>query len=129
MLGSVKFETTPALVIRPIELVPSFVNHSAPSGPTAICCGVLIPVPVKKVTATGGDVPEAAFVECHTSATTAVADRPTIITRTTTNRAHRRFRNFDGFIPVGRRESALRPATSTVPLFKPDARTNEEGIL
>ena len=34
------FDTTPAVVIRPIELLPSLVNHKAPSAPTAMPSGV-----------------------------------------------------------------------------------------
>ena len=45
MLGSVKFDTTPAVVIRPIELLPEFVNHGAPSGPTVMEFGPAMPVP------------------------------------------------------------------------------------
>ena len=33
MLGSVKLDTTPAVVIRPTELLLILVNHRAPSGP------------------------------------------------------------------------------------------------
>jgi len=32
----VKLVTTPAVVIRPIELTPMMVNHSAPSGPVVM---------------------------------------------------------------------------------------------
>ena len=39
--------TTPAVVIRPIELLPKFVNHKASSGRTVICPGAWIPGPVK----------------------------------------------------------------------------------
>ena len=38
--------TVPAVVIRPIELFPWFVNHKAPSEPAAISYGNAIPVPV-----------------------------------------------------------------------------------
>jgi hypothetical protein len=37
MLGSAKFVTAPAVVIRPIELLPWLVNQSAPSEPLAPC--------------------------------------------------------------------------------------------
>ena len=39
MLGSVKFDTTPAVVIRPIERLPALANHNAPSGPTVMFVG------------------------------------------------------------------------------------------
>src|SRR5690242_9029279 len=48
MLGSVKVDTTPAGVIRPIE--SSLVNQRFPSGPAAIAPGELIPVWGKLVT-------------------------------------------------------------------------------
>jgi hypothetical protein len=34
------------VVIRPIELLPELVNHSAPSEPVVIPTGLLTPVPV-----------------------------------------------------------------------------------
>ncbi len=34
--------TTPEVVIRPMELLPSLVNHKAPSGPSTMPWGVLI---------------------------------------------------------------------------------------
>ena len=46
----VKVDTVPEVVIRPIELLPLFVNHNAPSGPAAISQGWLIPGPVTFVT-------------------------------------------------------------------------------
>ena len=52
MLGSVKVEATPAVVIRPIELFPSSVNHRAPSGPTVMTSGAL--APMKSVTTPAG---------------------------------------------------------------------------
>ena len=70
-----KFETTPSVVIRPIELFPSSVNHSAPSGPNGDLLRQLIPDPVYEVTVTGGDVPAAVSFEVHVSATTAIADK------------------------------------------------------
>ena len=36
MPGPVKLDTTPAGVIRPIELLTRFVNHRFPSGPAVI---------------------------------------------------------------------------------------------
>ena len=38
--------TVPVVVIRPIELFPALVNHSAPSGPAVIPSGSRMPVPV-----------------------------------------------------------------------------------
>ena len=37
----VKVDTVPEVVIRPIELLPLFVNHNAPSGPAAIIPGLV----------------------------------------------------------------------------------------
>ena len=51
---SVKFETVTefgVLLMRPIELFPSFVNQSAPSGPTVIAVGFEMFTPVKELTA------------------------------------------------------------------------------
>lgn len=43
IFGSVKFETTPLVVIRPIEPRPALsMNQSAPSEPAAIPCGPVI---------------------------------------------------------------------------------------
>ena len=39
MLASVKIDTAPAGVIRPIELFPKLVNHRLPSGPVVIPFG------------------------------------------------------------------------------------------
>ena len=39
MVGSVKFVTMPAVVIRPTELLVLLVNHNAPSGPTVMSSG------------------------------------------------------------------------------------------
>jgi hypothetical protein len=36
----------PPVVIRPIDLLPLLVNHSAPSGPAVIPSGRSMPVPV-----------------------------------------------------------------------------------
>ena len=36
MLVPVKLVTTPAVVIRPMELLPGLVNHRAPSGPVVM---------------------------------------------------------------------------------------------
>ena len=36
----------PPVVMRPIELLPTLVNHRAPSGPAVIPSGPLMPVPV-----------------------------------------------------------------------------------
>src|SRR5437870_7892668 len=46
-LGSVKLETTPAVVIRPMDSKPliSDVNQSAPSGPAVMAPGPLVPQP------------------------------------------------------------------------------------
>src|SRR5215472_2081866 len=42
--------TVPPVEIRPIELLPSLVNHSAPSGPLVMASGSSIPGLVKMVT-------------------------------------------------------------------------------
>ena len=39
----VKVVTTPAVVMRPIVLLPALVNHRAPSGPLVIPAGASIP--------------------------------------------------------------------------------------
>ena len=39
MPGSVKLVMVPSVVIRPIELLPGFVNHNAPSGPVVMLSG------------------------------------------------------------------------------------------
>ncbi len=51
MLGSLKLDTTPAGVIRPIELFARLVNQRLPSGPATIAVGVM---PRKVVTVPTG---------------------------------------------------------------------------
>ena len=50
MLGSVKFDTTPDVVMRPMELLAAFVNQRAPSGPRVIDSGRSTPAPVNMET-------------------------------------------------------------------------------
>jgi hypothetical protein len=50
--------TTPAVVIRPMELLPLLVNHSAPSGPAVIPTGLEMPGRVVGDHPGGGDPPD-----------------------------------------------------------------------
>ena len=45
MVASVKSVSEPAVVIRPIELLPLFVNHRRPSGPVVMPSGWEMPTP------------------------------------------------------------------------------------
>ena len=48
----------PAVVMRPILLAPSSVNHSAPSGPAVISCGLAVAVGIENwVNCAGGGDP------------------------------------------------------------------------
>ena len=40
IFGSVKLETDPPVVIRPIDELPRLVNHNAPSGPDVMRLGL-----------------------------------------------------------------------------------------
>ena len=61
MLASLKLLTTPWVVIRPIELFPSPVNQSAPSGPAVIPDGQpLLAMVYVLITPLGRDPPDRA---------------------------------------------------------------------
>ena len=54
MPSPVKFDTTPAGVMRPIESFPLLVNQRFPSGPVVIPVGPAMPAPVNFDTTPAG---------------------------------------------------------------------------